>query len=595
MKYKLYIKNDGTWSLLDFGDDMPAFNFQSNNLVGLDSRQSNYSQQLRLPMTTNNKHAFGLCNIFDVVTDFAYQNHECRLYSNEYEIAGRGTVLILDRITDFFEVQIISGINTFFDAINRPMSEVDLGSIIRNQAATNPANFTDYYKFAAATFIKGGAPIYQTDLQHNYPFVNFKKVVETIITDKGYTLSTNLTPSEWNDMYLSLCSDVSNFDEYYGAAEKTGSYPNTGGSPINRAIAFDITENASGKLIGSSSNIQYYVPFEYSMVLNIDLQTTNAVQTTLSVQILESGYSTTIYNMNAPTHKLSLDLKLLPTQTINISCSLNIAVATTATIDSQITFTMQPQNVPFNEKLPFNINLGFTSQADVIKVFSQLFALTFQVDYATKTVYAYTMQKIIDNKINTQDWSGKLDTARPPEIVHLLSSYAQENIIKFIDNEADNVTSQFTFPSENEQLPKEKILFTLPFEAGRDGYVSGDYVANIPIEQITDTDIIMQGGKPHLVRITGSTITFAIGSTSYNYQKTKHIEVSEIEGYYTTLAKMLRKPKMIEVYFLLSDLDISRIDQFTPIYIDKFGAYFYLNKVINYISGQLTKCQLIKL
>ena len=71
-------------------------------------------------------------------------------------------------------------------------------------------------------------------------------------------------------------------------------------------------------------------------------------------------------------------------------------------------------------------------------------------------------------------------------------------------------------------------------------------------------------------------------------------------------SQMLFNARMIEVYFNLNDRDIEEFNhdfrdveknfgQLIPIYLKQFGAYFYLNKISNYISGKLTKCELIKL
>ena len=41
--------------------------------------------------------------------------------------------------------------------------------------------------------------------------------------------------------------------------------------------------------------------------------------------------------------------------------------------------------------------------------------------------------------------------------------------------------------------------------------------------------------------------------------------------------------------------DIEEFDPFTPVYISYFGAYFYVNKINNFVAKQITKVELIKL
>ena len=142
-------------------------------------------------MTKRNCLLFEGVDNIDVSTSFPYIKHECRLFSNGFVIAGVGSYLILDKVTDSFECQIVSGASTLYDALNAPMSDLDLGSIIRNKAACNPVNFTPEYKFAAATFIKGGAPIFQSGLADIFPFIHLRTAIENMLSSHGYTLQTN--------------------------------------------------------------------------------------------------------------------------------------------------------------------------------------------------------------------------------------------------------------------------------------------------------------------------------------------------------------------------------------------------------------------
>lgn len=47
--------------------------------------------------------------------------------------------------------------------------------------------------------------------------------------------------------------------------------------------------------------------------------------------------------------------------------------------------------------------------------------------------------------------------------------------------------------------------------------------------------------------------------------------------------------------FYLNPKDISEYNPFIPVYIDYFGAYFYINKIKNFVSGKLTKVDLVKI
>jgi hypothetical protein len=68
-----------------------------------------------------------------------------------------------------------------------------------------------------------------------------------------------------------------------------------------------------------------------------------------------------------------------------------------------------------------------------------------------------------------------------------------------------------------------------------------------------------------------------------------------IENFYGTLTRVLADFKMISCKLMLTALDIAQLNHFIPVYVQKFGNYFYLNKVSNFIQGLSTKCDLIRL
>ncbi|MDR1226704.1 MAG: hypothetical protein LBK47_07390 [Prevotellaceae bacterium] len=58
---------------------------------------------------------------------------------------------------------------------------------------------------------------------------------------------------------------------------------------------------------------------------------------------------------------------------------------------------------------------------------------------------------------------------------------------------------------------------------------------------------------------------------------------------------MLNKAKFIEETLLLTAEDVEGFNPFIPVYIDKYGCYFYVNKIKNFMDGQPAKIELIRL
>jgi len=101
------------------------------------------------------------------------------------------------------------------------------------------------------------------------------------------------------------------------------------------------------------------------------------------------------------------------------------------------------------------------------------------------------------------------------------------------------------------------------------------------------------GGKPHVVLLRTSQPRpgFPLRWFANHYKAQTVVDLN----YYTLSNSMLNKAKWMEAQFWLTDEDIEGFDHFTPVYIAKYGAYFYVNKIKNFVSGELTKCELVKL
>ena len=612
--YKLLIEIENVWSVVDLGDDKPAMNYQANNIAELKNRQADYSQNLKLPPTKNNCQLFGNSDSFDVITGFPYQKHNCRLYSDDSILAGPGSFLILDKVTDSFEVQILSGNADLFTTLgNSKMLDLDLGSIIRNLASFDPVNFNKYC-FAASTFLKGGSSVYHTNLDSLYPFVFIKPIIENILKSNGYNLpdgifETNLLDDKWNKKALSICSINSSPDSLIMFdAECLRSEPVYWVGYFQAGIYRDnITKNANGNFSIVGSNLEYHVSVNCTMVLNFSIfgfKDTSSSLGDITIIIKNMTQDTELMTYSERyTLDDSVPFIFNATESFNEGDVIQVSITSSDNVKIQYSLSfsqMVGSTVPVGGKLYFAPNLGFDTQLDFFKMFVQLFGLTVSADNETKTVKAYTMQKLYDNKPIAKDWSKKLHDIKTNELNFqtLTASYGQSNFIRFDDNTDDNVKDSGSFLIQNNTLPITKDLFGIKLESGLDNIVSGKLVANIPLQEVDKDGVIsFKGGKPHIVDIsTGSTIDMIIYGSLFRYHIATHSKAQWfVDTFYPGLITMLSdaKYKIDEMY--LTDQDIEESDPFIPVYIQKYGKYFYVNKINNYISKTLTKVELVKL
>lgn len=120
------------WEEVDLAaDTVIALTLQANDIGDLKTRQSNRSNQLKLPCTPHNNGLFGIADDPKSLTDKPYRYLDCRLYADGVELVGAGGKLELREVDDFHNATIYSGLFTFFDATkDRKLRELDLSNLL---------------------------------------------------------------------------------------------------------------------------------------------------------------------------------------------------------------------------------------------------------------------------------------------------------------------------------------------------------------------------------------------------------------------------------------------------------------------------------
>lgn len=610
--YELKIKDRaGIWHSADLlTEESPSMNYQVNSLAELKDRQASYSQALKLPKTSKNVSIIERADVFEVDTDLPYTALECRLFSNGYALAGKGSIIIIDKITDYIEAQILAGNADFFELLgDTDLSTIDLGSTIVD-SSTYPAIAR------RANCVVG----YYNELpQNRYTyFLNLFSTINQMLANLGYTIVHNLPSLTTSNDYFNLCSRLPKEDSltafssslgYTGALDRVlvpagiSSYAvlvvNTNGlgtvvaeshsdgnfHTINSVV---FTSNINGKVKISSilsGLVTDYYPNRTSFKFSY-----TAVKSSIEEVSYRPGENTInlAYNSEAEVDVTKGETIIFQASVLNTSSDAHSIKISNLSIATTITY-VSADEVPTGGKLYFSNNTGFETGLDLFKAFVQTYGLTVDVDNANKIVRAYTMRKLYDNKAIAVDWSKKLHIADNREMSFTLDGYARTNSIKF--SSKDDIEDKGTFNVANSNLDKTKDLFSLAWESGEDVLVNGLSLASIPLytyQSANDADRNIQEAKPHLVKVTRFSNPIFIAN---------HIKAqSLIDSYYEALTtKMLVDAKRIEALFYLTEIDIEAFDPFTPIYISYYGAYFYVEKINNFVNGKLTKVNLIKL
>ena len=630
--YELYIKEitgidqstgqpvTGEWLLADLGDEQPAMVYQANDIAELKDRQSSYSQSLKLPISPANTRIFRHADLFDVRSDVRYALMECRLYSNGCILAGKGSKLKLRQVSEHYECQILSGNQDFFETLkNKPFSELDLGYMARG--IEYMPGHTEAYQYLAASFVAGRDKVEMSE-EHSYPFIQLKYVLDQVIYQAlgrpYFTFKTNLDLEDYQKKYLSLS----------GIKGSEGSLNSLAYEIIFSADTRTmIIEKNPGAIITNVPNRSHEIKFRSPLDCTCELQ----VRLITSAEIngnfrLESDTNTEnkteISWSDGYPYKKSKILKLSKNECLTIRFDTGRIIGKPKLAIEFMNFvsTQEKYDVPLGGQLYFAPNLSFKTCLDFFKAFVQLYGLTVVVDNTNRIVYAYTMKKVYENKSIARDWSDKLDMSTPPEAGFSFNSYAQENHIKLKENKKSGFVDTATFKVQNTSLDQSKDLFTIGFESGTN-FLTIDKstkiiqeVAHIPLEEADPEtgERNIKGTDTHIVSRFDGFNKLIIKSLKFEKEVDVYFAYHQpitnyLANYYQELSsQMLFNARVIEAYFNLKDQDIEEFNhdfrdveknfgQLIPIYLKQFGAYFYLNKISNFISGKLTKCELIKL
>jgi hypothetical protein len=80
-------------------------------------------------------------------------------------------------------------------------------------------------------------------------------------------------------------------------------------------------------------------------------------------------------------------------------------------------------------------------------------------------------------------------------------------------------------------------------------------------------------------------------------KKASSLEVSfsYLINYYASLSRLLTKVNLRKAKFNLPVYEVAGLKHYIPIYLSQYKAYFYVNKINNYVPGKLCTIDLIKL
>ncbi len=618
--YKLKIEMAGglvgdSWRDADLGEEKPAINIQMNNLAELQDRNVNYSGAMKLPKTKRNLEIFERLDVFEIKNRTPYSELNCRLFHNELELAGAGSKLHILSIGEEIECVILFGGVELFELMKETnFEDIDLGDFTVGNVSTYPA----WVKTAACLTKATELPTsgWLTFLIPPTPYEDFIRlftITSKIVSHLGYSLFTNIEFADIDSHHFSLASknpSSNSLDNFtgIGTSGKVGATDSMTYLSVYLMPNISLLSNGGGTFstFGNTqyvfkSNIKGRIKVKFTgqgSAINIDTGFDIKFQffwgaSVVGGEVYRVNLSSSIFNPVFSTSETELILDVNYNQNVLLYFGIQwtekdiqgLSLESYVDCYGQFEVTeLDAETIPEGGRLYINKNIGFETPFDLFKTFVQTYGMSVYVD-KMKRVHCFSMKKVYDNKVIAKDWTNKLSKENR-ETSYIIEGYAQENTISFEKDK--ELEDKATFFVNNQTLEKKKSLFTMKWQSGEDKFSSWHNLAYLPIYTKEEgEDAVYTGSKPHLVAIN------SLSGTDYAEHVTSQYLINT---YYNELVnKMLSDAKRIEAYFDLNSEDIETHDPFVPIYLSQYGAYFYIEKIINFIAGELTKVNLIKL
>jgi hypothetical protein len=271
--------------------------------------------------------------------------------------------------------------------------------------------------------------------------------------------------------------------------------------------------------------------------------------------------------------------------------SIGARVNSVSIIEGQLVFkssglkepiTTETSNFPYH---PAG-NLPELKPIDLLKNLCTMLGLYIAPDKATGGLYIATLNEVIDNLAEADDWTERLvvpDKSKNGRLIlnHYFSvgDYkAQRNVIKFKDDsndpdaeKIDESARNIVLACDNEGLEREKTIATLPFAA-----TYGDNMRHYTYKPADNADeepeIERKELQPRIVRIMLiNGVAVATSSGLYG----RDLQGVNLRG----LQSLIKQPHRIKVNMRLTTWDIKTLNLERPIYLAQFGCYFLIEQV----------------
>ncbi|MDR1348573.1 MAG: acetyl-CoA carboxylase biotin carboxyl carrier protein subunit [Prevotellaceae bacterium] len=621
------IAND--WREADIGRDTIALTYAVNNIAELKSRQANRSNSVKLPRTHGNDLIFGVPSEPSSLTKSPYRYMDCRLFDDGVELFGKGAKIKLTETNHKEHVVCLYGsiFDLFKEMQNTSLRDLDLYIFnwnFNNIISSNQSEAINNIVFPLMEwYIEDNPAIFQEGdkwivrAQRIFPAISFRDTLRGVVQRFGYTLELPQRivndPRYRNAVIPFSRMESSDASEQKAKAGKAwGAQQDIQGSGSN--LVFYNFTNISGNCTLSNNNrrVVFTAIAKGRYVFRVNINVTYNNHTV--VYIYNSYQTGEILQNETGTFEFFYEKDLDTGDVFQLEVG-TIGTRVRLTAEMECAGAILDGSAPFGSQMNTGTNMPDIKCDELFSMLARLWCLIPEVDEKNKVLKFWGFDRLYENKKagleagvaagTIKDWSDKLDN-REHKTQFRWNTYAQKNVIQYKEESAVGkdagdlkITSKGTFLIDDGTLDKEKTLFEIPAAATQETSFN-----ETPMAIIDAGD-----GRPDvnlrllfLDRTTGRQWTFrapdGIEGTLSTVWTAVFMPVGMevfISEYDTVAGGLLDRCRLMVEKLYLTPLDLKDFNHSIPVYLNKYGCCFYVNKINNYVPGKLTEVELVPL
>lgn len=634
-----------------------AMTFQANDLGEFASRQSSYSNGFKAVRSDRNDEILGNASSLTSLSAIPYRVQNCRVYSRGALIDGDALLNVIEAGNEY-RLNVYSGFVNFADAIqDKSLQDLDTTDI--DLVKSNGGKHWDiggmstiYGSAISPTFVAvqdGNLPINSrdVDVRKQYPSVYIWELIKRITEGAGWTLESDLIfTDDFKKKILPFTNDYPKqakleIDNAYVKLNKLVDVIVPFATPsVNTVPIWNELSDIGNKY--DATIAQYIIDYAGKYIIDIY----QPIRCHFKTATASVGYSATPFVYYGLYKNGTLVSNKLVQQTFNsltplsfvkefdisgqwsVDCLdgdvLTIKVITvcggfspspsyltgadyyveylyrndSTNVPAKLTFTLD-DHLPYHGHWRVATNLPDISQSDFIKSMLLMYNLVPFVDARNKVLTLRKFSTIADRS-RAVDWSGYEADIQPQIKLHA-TSYAQTNEIKYKSDA--NVQGDYngSFTIDDTTLALKKTLVELPYSGADLGECLNGLLVAECLRVLSDASEVTPTPKILTIAEDSQGCRLVDGSFTVNESTTFYATFTDdiqtlIDTHYIEFVELLQRYKECLFEMILPESMVQELDLSKCVYIARFGAYFYVNKIDAWKDG-VTRCKvtLIKL